>query len=205
MRMLFRSFAPSWASLLLLTVAIPSESLAVESNAFDYDFRTCGQELARAGIPESVASESCSSTLYPRDLTTCVLTIYRQTEISPGDALATCRQVRRPRELGNCVANISLNTTGGSPSAILDNCRRSLLPNRFGRCVVGLVQSLNLAVAGVMADCIDGSDRPQDFYPPGNFPLQQAPPQQPLIVPSTTTPLPQPSDPINTPLPPPRF
>lgn len=198
--MLFRSFTPSWATLLLLAIAIPSESLAVESNAFDYDFKTCGQELVRAGIPESVASDSCSGTLYPRDLTTCVLTIYKQTEISPGDALATCRQVRRPRELGNCVANISLNTTGGAPGAILDNCRRSLLPNRFGRCVVGLVQSLNLAVAGVMADCIDGSDRPQNFYPPGNYPLQQAPPQQPLIIPSTTPPLPPPaSNPINIP------
>lgn len=200
MRMLFRSFAPSWASLLLLTVTIPSQSLAVESNAFDYDFKTCGLELVRAGVPASVASESCSASLYPRDLTTCVLTIYRQTQISPGDALATCIQVRRPRELGNCVANISLNTTGGSPGAILDNCRRSLLPDRFGRCVVGLVKSLNLNVAGVMADCIDGSDRPQDFYPPGYYPLQQAPPQQPLIVPTPTTPLvPPSSDPIRLP------
>ncbi|MGA9382699.1 MAG: hypothetical protein WBV73_28390 [Phormidium sp.] len=199
MRMLFRSFAPSWATLLLLTVAIPSQSLAVESNAFDYDFKSCGEELARAGIPASVAAQSCSGSLYPRDLTTCVLTIYRQTDISPGDALTTCRQVRRPRDLGNCVVNISVNTTGGAPGAILDNCRRSLLPVRFGRCVVGLVRSLNLAVGGVMADCIDGSDRPQNFYPPGNYPLQQAPPQQPLIVPPPTTPLLPPSDPIKIP------
>lgn len=199
MRMLFRSLAPSWATLLLLTVAIPSQSLAVESNAFDYDFKTCGEELVRAGVPASVAAESCSGSLYPRDLTTCVLTIYRQTQISPGDALATCRQVRRPRELGNCVANISLNTTGGSAGAILDNCRRSLLPNRFGECVVDLVKSLNLNVTGVMADCIDGSDRPQDFYPPGNYPLQQAPPQQPLIVPTPTNPLLTPPNPIQIP------
>ncbi|HEY9302438.1 MAG TPA: hypothetical protein VIQ31_39960 [Phormidium sp.] len=199
--MLFRSFAPSWATLLLLTVAIPSQSLAVESNAFDYDFKVCGEELARAGIPASVAAESCSGTLTPRDLTTCVLTIYRQTDISPGDALATCRQVRRPRDLGNCVVNISVNTTGGSPGAILDNCRRSLLPVRFGKCVVGLAQSLKLGVAGVMADCIDGSDRPQDFYPPGTYPLQEAPPQQPLVVPPTI-PIPQQSDPIRI-LPPP--
>jgi hypothetical protein len=197
--MLFRSFAPSWATLLLLTVAIPNQSLAVESSAFDHDFRVCGEELARAGVPASVAVESCSSTLYPRDLTSCVLTIYKQTDISPSDALATCRQVRRPRDLGNCVVNISVNTTGGSPGAILDNCRRSLLPVRFSRCVVGLTQSLNLNVAGVMADCIDGSDRPQDFYPPGRFPLQQAPPQPPLIVPETT-PLRQ-SDPFRIPPP----
>ncbi|MFB2877291.1 hypothetical protein [Floridanema aerugineum] len=200
MRMLFRSFARSWATLLLLTVAIPSESLAVESNAFDYDFKVCGQELARARIPASVAADSCSGTLYPRDLTTCVLTIYKQTDISPGAALATCRQVRRPRDLGNCVVNISVNTRGGNPGAILDNCRRSLLPVRFGKCVVGLVQSLNLAVARVMADCIDGSDRPQDFFPPGRFPLREAPPQQPLIVPTPITPLvPPSSDPIRLP------
>ncbi|MFB2934247.1 hypothetical protein ACE1B6_03130 [Aerosakkonemataceae cyanobacterium BLCC-F154] len=199
MRMLFRSFAPSWATLLLLTVAIPSKSLAVESNAFDYDFRTCGEELARAGIPDAVISEACSGSLYPRELTTCVLTIYRQTDISPEAALSSCRQVRRPRELGNCVANISLNTTGGSPGAILDNCRRSLLPNRFGECVVGLVRSLNAAVAPVMANCIDGSDRPQDFYPPGAYPLQEAPPQPPLIVPAPTTPLLTPSDPTTVP------
>jgi len=192
--MLFRSFAPSWASLLLLTVTIPSQSLAVESNAFDYDFKTCGEELVRAGISGSVVSESCSGSLYPRDLTTCVLTIYRQTDISPAEALTTCRQVRRPRDLGNCVANISLNTTGGNPGAILDNCRRSLLPVRFGKCVVGLAQSLKLTVAGVMVNCIDGSDRPQDFYPPGTNPLQEAPPQQPLIVPIPVTPvLPPPS------------
>lgn len=197
--MLFRSLAPSWATLLLLTVAIPSESLAVESNAFDYDFRTCGEELARAGIPDSVVSAACSGSLYPRDLTSCVLTIYRQTDISPEDALNSCRQVRRPRELGNCVANISLNTTGGFPGAILDNCRRSLLPNRFGECVVGLVRSLNASVAPVMATCIDGSERPQDFYPPGNFPLQEAPPQQPLIVPAPTTPLLTPPNSIQIP------
>ncbi|MFB2837060.1 hypothetical protein ACE1CA_21250 [Aerosakkonemataceae cyanobacterium BLCC-F167] len=193
MRMLFRCFAPSWASLLLLTVAIPSQSLAVESNAFDYDFKTCGVELARAGIPASEASESCSDALYPRDLTVCVLTIYKQTKISPADALTTCRQVRRPRDLGSCVANISLNTTGGNPGAILDNCRRSLLPVRFGKCVVGLVESLKLPVTGVMNNCIDGTDRPRDFYPPGASPLREAPPQQPLIVPV----------PVNPTLPPP--
>lgn len=199
MRMLFRSFAPSWATLLLLAVAIPSESLAVELNAFDYDFRVCGRELAQAGIPDSVVSEACSGTLYPRELTSCVLTIYKQTNISPGDALNTCRQVRRPRELGNCVVNISVNTSGGSPDAILDNCRRSLLPNRFGKCVVGLVESLNAPVTGVMANCIDASDRPADFYPPGVYPLQEAPPQQPVIVPTPTTPLLTPPEAIKIP------
>jgi len=196
-----RAFASPLAILLLFIVAIPTQPAKAERNSFDYNFRVCGAELARAGIPPAVAANSCSAVLYPKDLTTCVLTIYKQTSISSGDALTTCRQVRRPRDLGNCVVNISVNTLGGSPRAILDGCRRSLLPVRFGECVVGLSQSLNLSVGLLMANCIDGSDRPRDFYPPGRNPLQQAPPQQPLPL---TVPPPSPPGSLQVPpLPPP--
>ena len=197
-----RSFATPLATLFILTVAIDSGPARARYDDFDYDFKSCGQVMSGAGIPAQVAADSCAAALYPKELGLCVYNIYKQTNITPGDALSTCRQVRRPRDLGRCVVNISLNTRGGAPFQILDNCRRSLLPVRFSECVVDLTRTLNVSPTTLMQDCIDGSDRPQDFYPPsGLYPIAPPPPNRQLILPPGQS-LP-PSGPIQVPAPPP--
>lgn len=139
------------------------------------DYRACAFYLQETGISALEAAEACSSALNPRDLSTCTTDIDRHTDIPPRDALLTCRRVRRPLELGNCVVTISLYSEQLASPEILDNCRRSLLPKRFSDCTIGLGRETDLPVAQLMASCLDGRDRPSDFYPiittPGAAPL----------------------------------
>lgn len=183
---LFRLSATPLATLLLWTVAIPS---LPASAIYRNNFQLCASELLRAGISAAGASDACSAALYPKDLTICVTSIDRQTNIAAADALATCRQVRRPRDLAACVVNISKNTQSVAALDVLDNCRRSLLPVRFADCVVGLNREVDFSVAQVMATCIDGSDRPQDFYPLGADPRRGVSVDRPIPVPLAPLPV----------------
>lgn len=176
---LFRSicFSATPLATLLLTVSLPSPpAAAIHTNRGDYQL--CARELLRLRISPEVAADSCAAALYPKDLTTCVYKINQRTNIAAVDALNTCRQVRKPRELANCAINISVGTQGAEGGDVLDNCRRSLLPVRFAECVVGLNREIDISAAQAMATCIDGSDRPRDFYPPVLVPqpVELAPP-----------------------------
>ena len=179
---LIRFSATPVATLLLLAIAIPNQpAWATHRNNFQH----CAAQLLRFGIGAPVAADACAAALYPKDLSICVTGIAEYTNIAAADALATCRQVRRPRDLGKCVVTISTGTQNASPPDILDNCRRSLLPLRFADCVVGLNREVDYSPTKVMATCIDGSDRPQDFYPPSFAPRQN------LQLPNRLIPVPQ--------------
>ena len=162
-----------------LALALPAKATIVRQS----DYRACAFYLQEAGIPAGQAADACSAALKPRDLSTCVSDIDRQTDIPPADALLTCRRVRRPLELGTCVVDISLYTQELASLAILDNCRRALLPERFSKCVVGLGLQTELPANQLMANCLDGRDRPRDFYPilttPGAAPLTPTTPGAP--------------------------
>ena len=175
------------ATLWLMAVAIPSQPAAAYPRN---NFQLCASELLRAGISPAAATDACSAALYPRDLTICVVRIDRETNIAAADALATCKQVRRPRDLATCVVNIRNGTQNAPVPDILDNCRRSLLPVRFADCVVGINRELDFSATQIMASCIDGSDRPQDFYPPGISSPRSLPlPDAPIRVPSVPVPI----------------
>ncbi len=147
------------------------------------DFLLCGRELQQAGISAEVAAEQCGAALYPRDVAYCVSQINRKTGIVSTDALLTCRRVRRPIELANCVVDINRFTEGAAPGAILENCRRSLLPNRFASCVTGLSRSTQVDPTRLMNECIDGRDRPFNFYPVFTSPLSPIPGPPPVLNP----------------------
>ncbi len=152
----------------LMAMALPP----APATAFDWlnlevnEYRVCAIRLQRAGIRPEAIGTACSVALRPKELGDCVVGITRKTDITAIDALTTCRQVRRPLELSACVVDISRRTQKPEPNAVLDNCRRSLLPVRYAQCVVGLSQRIDLTAAQAMDTCIDGSDRPKDFYPP---------------------------------------
>lgn len=174
----------------LMAMAIPPAPAA----AFDWlnlevnEYRVCAIRLQRAGIRPEAISAACSVALHPKELGDCVVGITRKTDITAIDALTTCRQVRRPLELSSCVVDISRRTQKPEPSAVLDNCRRSLLPVRYAQCVVGLSQRIDLTAAQAMDSCIDGSDRPKDFYPPlpgTNSPISP-PSLDPTMLPAPT-------------------
>ncbi|WP_374800265.1 hypothetical protein [Aerosakkonema funiforme] len=181
--LLIRFWATPLATLCLLPYAWPTNPAgAVTRN----EFRRCASEMVRAAIPAAVAADACAASLYPEDLTRCVIGINQQTNIAAVDALSTCVTVRRPRDLATCVVNISNRTQNASPPDVLDNCRRSLLPVRFADCVVGLHGEVDISVSQVMRTCIDGSDRPQDFYPSSVAPRRTAPLlDRPIPVPQT--------------------
>jgi hypothetical protein len=154
-------------AMLLLNATIPCAPVAA---VYRNDYQLCARQLVRLRISPETAADACAATIYPKDLTVCVYKINQQTNIAAVDALSTCRQVRRPRDLATCTINITNKTQGSDSAAVMDNCRRSLLPVRFSECVVGLNRETNFSVRQAMASCIDGSDRPRDFYPPVSLP-----------------------------------
>ena len=162
---LFRliAFSSAYLGTLLWNFAIPSSSMAA---APKNDFRLCTSELVRARVSPEAAADACSGVLYPKDLAACVYRINQQTNIAADNALPWCTAVRRPRELAICVVNITTRTQGTASEAVLESCRRSLLPVRYAECVVGLNRGIDFSATQAMAYCIDGSDRPRQFYPP---------------------------------------
>ncbi|HAX80073.1 MAG TPA: hypothetical protein DCY88_30615 [Cyanobacteria bacterium UBA11372] len=174
-RNLFRLIAFCSAPLgtLLLNFAIPNTSMAATPKN---DFRLCTSELVRARVSPDAAADACSGVLYPKDLAACVYRINQETNIAADNALPWCTAVRRPRELAICVVNITTRTQGTASEAVLESCRRSLLPVRFSECVVGLNRGIDFSANQAMAYCIDGSDRPRQFYPPVPIPQNQSDP-----------------------------
>lgn len=142
--------------------AIAPTAIAVAPKWDDYD--KCAQRLSAAGISTDLVANSCAYVARPLDLAYCVTDIQGKTDIAPEAALMTCRAVRRPDELSTCAINIH-GLGGAANEDILSFCGRSLLPARYGHCVTGLTNELNLSTPESMTICLDGRDRPRDFYP----------------------------------------
>ncbi|MDZ7956812.1 MAG: hypothetical protein RMY34_02705 [Aulosira sp. DedQUE10] len=173
-----------------LATMVPTMAAATYSNN---DYRACAGQLLRVNINANAASQACAGALRPRDLSSCVVKISRQTQISAVDALNSCTLARRPEDLATCVVDISLYPSKDAANpAILNYCGRSLLPVSFSQCVVGLRTETKSALTPTLDTCINGSDRVSSFAPSSTSPLQ--PPTQFSPVFETT---PIPTQPIN--------
>jgi hypothetical protein len=86
---------------LLLTLFLPIRPAAAE-NQFD----VCVLSLKSNGVQGEQAGTACADALIPKELSACVSHIKSATPIEAEDALQACYQVRRPVDLGNCVADI---------------------------------------------------------------------------------------------------
>jgi hypothetical protein len=140
----------------LLANVLPS--MAVTDSYYN-DYRVCAAQLLSVGVTAQATVQGCSTALRPRDLSSCVATIKKQTQIDPADAFSPCRQARRPKELASCVAGISKNTQNQVNPDVLRYCGRSLLPVTFAQCVVGLRKEIDLAPTQALDSCIDASER----------------------------------------------
>ncbi|AFY35922.1 hypothetical protein [Calothrix sp. PCC 7507] len=132
--------------------------------SYSNDYRACAGQLLKVNINAVSALPACAKALHPRELSTCVVKISKETQINAVDALTSCRQVRLPEELATCVVGISQNTKGVVNPAVLNYCGRSLLPVRFAQCVVGLRSEVKeLDPTQALDTCIDASDRVSGF------------------------------------------
>jgi hypothetical protein len=132
--------APVVAIVGLFTTIVPS--LAV-TDTYKNDYRVCAAQLLSAGVSTETAAQGCASAIRPRELSTCVAQIKKQTQIAPTDALYSCSKARRPEELATCVVGISKSTKEAIDPSILTYCGRSLLPVTFAQCVVGLRKEID--------------------------------------------------------------
>lgn len=180
------------ASLIAIALPVqPATALRLRSETTTTrDYQFCAYQLQQLGIFAQETADACSATLKPRELSKCVANIAELTEIPAFDALIGCRLTRRPMELGTCVVDISMNTESLFPQNILLNCRRSLLPLKFSECVVGLSLQTDLSSNQVMNNCLDGRDRPRDFYPLLTTPPPAAPPRRTPGAPPPLPPVP---------------
>lgn len=133
----------------------------------DSPYEICVKELQQAKASAESIPSACSTALRPKELSSCVLdiTLADGVEIGADDALANCRQVRRPDELSTCVIDIRQRTEAATTTEVLSHCRRSLLPLQFSQCVVALSVEQKQPADSAMSTCLDGRDRPRDFYP----------------------------------------
>lgn len=177
---------PFSASFLMLT---PQSSLAGAERW--NQFSVCITEMARYGVSEENASIACSNALIPKELSQCVSMIGRATQRTPiegNQSLQACYQVRRPIDLGNCVADIynalpnltavetsesDLNEADNEVtynqqnlSKLLESCRLSLRPGFYSECVIATALEVpDTKATEAMDTCLAAQDFPRDLFP----------------------------------------
>lgn len=179
---------PFSASFLCL---IPQSSLAGAQRW--NQFSVCITEMGKYGVPEQDASVACSNALIPKELSQCVAMIGRATQKTPIDgneSLRACYQVRRPVDLGNCVADIynalpnlavidpsndqsneaeDVNYNQENLSKLLDSCRLSLRPGFYSECVIAAALEVpDMNAENALDTCLAAQDFPQDLFPEYN-------------------------------------
>jgi hypothetical protein len=123
-------------------------------------YRQCNEdmiELELALEPEAIAV-ACGETLRPRNLSSCVVDITLTTDLLDADVLETCRRVRRPAELGECVADIQEVMGDVEDPMVLETCKDSLLPEVLADCAVGLQEFSPLPNQEILTTCLLGDD-----------------------------------------------
>ncbi|WP_414528939.1 hypothetical protein [Nodularia chucula] len=145
-----------------LAMMVPSMAVTA---SYANDYRFCIAQLLNLGITEQAISQGCAKALRPRELSTCVVRINQQTEISGANALSFCEKARRPQDLSTCVVGITRNIQGADQTSVLQSCSTSLLPERFAECVVGLGSEINIAPTQAMNTCLAASDHASGFSP----------------------------------------
>lgn len=140
--------------------------LAASANLFrSNDYEVCTRRLLDDGISVEAASVACAAALEPTDIAACVDRIIDRTEISPEDALDSCTQVRRPREMASCVVSIDGNVDDVVSLEAMEQCTRSLLPDDYSDCVVGINDATDLSAPALLEACIAADYRIPSFYP----------------------------------------
>lgn len=178
----FASFLSLPVSLMLINLPAPN---AIARSATDWNqFDVCVNQLKENGVAGDKAGTACSGALIPKELSECVVIIRARSPIDADSALQACYQVRRPIDLGNCVADIQKASLGGyttpasrettgaalpadSPSMVaLESCRKSLLPGRHSECVIALSRdTANYTPIKAMDTCLAAEDFPRDLFP----------------------------------------
>lgn len=148
--------APTIIIVGLLTNILPSQAVI---DSYRNDYRTCAAQLLKSGVTAEAASKACATALRPRELSSCVANITKNTEINSTEALVSCRLSRRQEDLATCVVGISKSTQQAINQATLTYCGRSLLPVTFAQCVVGLRKEVDLDPMQSLNICIDANDR----------------------------------------------
>jgi hypothetical protein len=167
----------------LLAFSLPIAPALADWNEFD----VCTTEITNNGVPAEQAGTACSDALIPKELSECVAIIKGNTAIAGIDALKSCYQVRRPVDLGNCVADIVEQTPSSAIAtdskstdkadqssadpqlSILNSCRASLLPGRYSQCVTALNRQVSgLTLGGALETCLSAEAFPAELYPPVN-------------------------------------
>ncbi|BAZ38915.1 hypothetical protein NIES4101_48600 [Calothrix sp. NIES-4101] len=166
-----------------MTLTLPSLPAIAQVSYWGNDYRACAGRLLRLGINAEEAAQACAQVLRPREFSTCVTRIQKQTQIAATDILPSCRLARRPDDLGTCVVGISASKKEAFDPSILNYCNRSLLPVRFAQCVVGLRSEVDFSALQAMDTCIDGSDKLGGLLP--------------SFIPANQTPIETPSQPTN--------
>ena len=189
---IFRSKAMRLAAPILsitgvLTISFPGRVDAV-FNRQTNNYRACAGRLVNNDISPEAASQACAKALYPGRLSVCVTKIVKQTELEAKDALASCEQARRPRDLATCVVGISKNNKEAVDPEVFNFCGSSLLPVRFAQCVVGLQSEIDLASTEAMETCIDASDSIAGVLPSFRPANQENPEPTPSLETDPTTP-----------------
>lgn len=161
----FKTFKTVTASFITISSLFASilPTMAI-TDSFPNEYRICANQLRKIGVTPDLITQSCANTLYPTDLSACVVNISKHTQIPALDALNSCKQARRPQDLATCVVSISKGSKGVKPdSAIapdaLAYCGRSLLPLDFAQCVIGLRREVDLTPVQFLDTCINARER----------------------------------------------
>jgi hypothetical protein len=182
-----------WAAIAILPAGLGMWLFPTAPASARNQFDVCIRRAVNAGVPVEKAKVACSDALIPKELAWCVRRITGRTSINPEDALEACYQVRRPIDLGNCVADIhrrvdvpaaepatSYQTEEGTPLSleasskvetnpslfVLESCRRSLLPGRYSECVIALSRNgEETTPVQAMKTCLTAEDFPRELFP----------------------------------------
>ncbi|NJR17841.1 MAG: hypothetical protein HC785_20365 [Calothrix sp. CSU_2_0] len=145
---------------------------------FGNDYRGCAGRLLRLGVNPESASQACAEVLRPREFSSCVTRIQKQTQVAATDILPSCRLARRPDDLATCVVSISTSKKEAFDPSVFNYCNRSLLPLRFAQCVVGLRSEVDFSAVQTMDTCIDASDKLGGLLP-SFIPTRRTPTETP--------------------------
>ena len=111
----FQSYLRS-TTILALPVGLMLLSLPMPDARANNQFDVCVNQLKDNGVAGDKAGVACSGAIIPKELSQCVAIIRGRSPIDAENALQGCYQVRRPIDLGNCVADIQSSTLGGYTS-----------------------------------------------------------------------------------------
>ncbi len=110
----------SFEKLLAISILTPAlwNVTNIKSVKANNEFDICIQEIVSSGVEANEAQTACADALIPRELSSCVTNISRNTAIKGDEALKNCYLVRRPVEMANCVVNINKNVLANTQAKV---------------------------------------------------------------------------------------